>query len=87
MNAAAPSCRVATTRMPALIERIEQAEERLARDRERIPDARGAELVGDVAADRPRPGLDGRFGFGRGFGGFGDRSGRGRRVGLGHRFG
>ena len=99
MNAAAPSWRVATTRMPAAFERVEQAEEGLAGHGEGVPDAGRAERVGDEPADGPRAGVDDRLEVGRshgvgrsgGVGGARRRARRlgsvGRRLGVGRRVG
>ena len=64
---------------PGALEGIEQAEERLARDREGVADAGRAQRVGDEPADGPRAFCDdgcevrsrhslGRLGVGRGLG-------------------
>ena len=47
-----------------VLEDVEQPEERLSGHREGVPDARGAESVGDEPAHRPRSGLRGDLGFG-----------------------
>ena len=46
---------------PGPFERVEQAEERLAGNREGVPDAGRAEGVGDEPADGPRPGVGHRL--------------------------
>ena len=46
---------------PGGLEGVEEPEERLTGDRERVANARGPEGVGDEAADRARAGLDGRL--------------------------
>ena len=91
MNAAAPSCRVATTLMPAALQPVEQAQEALAGHGERVADAGRAQGVGEmrptVTAAGRRPARVRRSPprarvrrFGRGFG-------FRRGLGLGSRFG
>ena len=60
---------------PGALECVEEPEERLARDGEGVADAGCAQLVGDVAADGARPGVDDGLGHLRG--GLGRRLGRG----------
>ena len=73
MNAAPPSWRVGDDPDPGVAERVEEAEERLARDGEGVADAGGAQGVGDGAPDGAR-----RGGLGDGF----DRGGLGGARGL-----
>ena len=68
---------------PGTLEGVEEPEERLARDGEGVADAGCAELVGDVAADGARPGVDDGLGHLRG--GLGSQARRRRRLRLGFR--
>ena len=70
---------------PRALERVEQAEEGFARDREGIADAGRAQGVGDESADRPWTGHDLRLRVGLGLSGFSHRSLLGLR-GFGRQF-